>query len=207
MYVRIIRIYFSSTLVNRQENRFNTGSRLCHQTGCSCRSNRQTGNITTTVFLHFCIQFRISFGQTLNERVVLFAFVAVYFESTAFFCHFNRRTIGTEGHCLMYFFREFGCFFGSVAQSQSSKHIALRSDTYTRTTALTALLVDFLPQYTFGTFHFFVFRIGVDLIHDPFDLLQFKVDDIVHDTLCQCYMFFEEIEIKISIRLERIYYV
>ena len=103
MYVRIIRIYFSSTLVNRQENRFNTGSRLCHQTGCSCRSNRQTGNITTTVFLHFCIQFRISFGQTLNERVVLFAFVAVYFESTTFFSHFNRRTIGTESNCFVYF--------------------------------------------------------------------------------------------------------
>ena len=104
MNICVIRIHFSSTLVNRQEYRFNTRSCLSHQAGCSGGSDSQAGNVASSVFLHFFIQLRIGFCQTLDERIVLLAFVVVYFESTALFRHFYRRTISAKSYCLMYFF-------------------------------------------------------------------------------------------------------
>ena len=58
MHVLVVRVHFSSSLVNRQEYGFYTGSRLRHQTGCSRRGNRQASNVTTTVFYHLLIHFR-----------------------------------------------------------------------------------------------------------------------------------------------------
>ena len=56
-------------------------------------------------------------------------------------------------------------------------------------------------------FYLFAFRVLIDLFHDTFDLLQFEVDDIVHDALSQRNVFFEQFEIKIGIRFKRIYYI
>ena len=115
MYLRIIRVDFSSALVNRHKYGFNARSGLSHQTGGSRRSNCQTGNVTASVFEHVFIQFRISFFQAVDEGVVFFSFAVIDSECTAFFCHFYRRTICFQGNRFMHFFREFGCFFSSVA--------------------------------------------------------------------------------------------
>ena len=207
MYIRIVRINLSSAFVNRQEYRFDTGSCLCHQTGSSGWSNCQAGNVTATVFLHVLIQFRVSCCQALDERIILFTFAIVYFESTTFFGHFHWRTVCAESYCLVYFFREFCRFFRSVTQSQCSKHITFCSDTYTSTATLSTLLVDFLPKCAFCMFYFFIFRIFVNLGHDTFDFLEFEVDDIIHDTLSKSHVFLEQVKIKISIRFERIHYI
>ena len=50
---------------------------------------------------------------------------------------------------------------------------------------LGAFLVNFLPQNAFCMFHVFAFGVGIYLAHDALYLLQFKVDDIVHDALGQ----------------------
>ena len=56
-------------------------------------------------------------------------------------------------------------------------------------------------------FHFFVFGVLIDFLDDTFYLLQFQIDDIIHDALSQCYMFMEEIEVEVGIFGERIDYV
>ena len=88
MNVRIVRIHLSSALVNRQEHRFDTRSSLRHQAGCSGRSDSQTSDVTASVLLHIFVQCRISFRQTLDERIVLFAFAVVHLESATLFRHF-----------------------------------------------------------------------------------------------------------------------
>ena len=40
-------------------------------------------------------------------------------------------------------------------------------------------------------FYVFTFGVGIYLAHDALYLLQFKVDDIVHDALGQSYMLLE----------------
>ena len=56
-------------------------------------------------------------------------------------------------------------------------------------------------------FYLFAFRVLIDFFHDTFDLLQFEVDDVVHDALSQRNVFFEQFKIKIGIRFKRIYYI
>ena len=93
---RIIRIYLTTASIYRQEYWFDTGSCLCHQTGRTSRSNRQTGNVTTTVFQHIGIQFRISLTQTVYERIFLFTFWIVNFESSTLFRHHYRWTVSCQ---------------------------------------------------------------------------------------------------------------
>ena len=56
-------------------------------------------------------------------------------------------------------------------------------------------------------FYIFVFRVGINLGHDALYLLQLQVDDVVHDALSQCNVFFEQVEVEVSVRLERIDHV
>ena len=107
----------------------------------------------------------------------------------------------------MNLFREFSCFFSSVAQSQSSKHITFGRNTDSRTTSLTTLLIYLFPQNTFCMLHVFRLRIRIDLGKDLFNLLQLQINNIIHDTLRQSHMLLEQFKIKISIRSERIDYV
>ena len=55
--------------------------------------------------------------------------------------------------------------------------------------------------------HIFAFGVSVNLFYDAFYLLQFQIDDVIHDALSQCYMFMEEIEVEVGIFGERIDYV
>ena len=207
MYVGIVRVDFAAAFVDGQEYGFDAGSGLCHQTCCTCRRNGETGNVTTAVFLHFLIQFGVGLAQTVDERVVLLTFAVVNFKSTTLFCHYHRRAVGTQRYCLMYLFGEFGRFFSAVTQSQCCKHIAFGGDSHTGTATLTAFLIYLLPQYAFSMFHVFAFRIGINLGHDAFYLFQLQIDDIVHDALGQCNVLLEEVEIEVSVRLERIDYI
>ena len=107
----------------------------------------------------------------------------------------------------MYFFREFGSFFRTVTQSQCSKHITFGSNTYTGTASLSTLLINLVPQYTFCMFHIFAFGVSINLFHDAFYLLQFQIDDIVHNALSQRYMFLEQFKVKVCIRFEGVYHI
>ena len=207
MYVGVIRIDFATSLVYRQEYGFDAGSGLRHQACRACRCDGETGNVAAAVFLHLLVQFRVCFAQAVDERVVLFAFAVVYFESAAFFSHFHRRAVCAQCYGLVYFLCKFGSLFSAVTQSQCCKHVAFGGDAYAGAAALSALFVDFLPQNAFGMLYIFVFRIGVNFGHDTFYLLKFQVDDVVHDALGECYVLLEQIEIEVGIRFERIDYI
>ena len=191
MNVRIVGIHFAAALVHGQEYGLDTGGGLSHQAGGAGRGDGQTGNVAASVLLHLLVHFRVGFTQAVDERVVLFAFCVVHLECAALFGHFYGGAIGVECHRLVYFLRELGCLFSTVTQSQGGKHVAFCRDTYTGTAALGAFLVNLLPQNAFCMFHVFTFGVGIYLAHDALYLLQFKVDDIVHDALGQSYMLLE----------------
>ena len=151
---RIIRVNLTTTSVHRKEYRLDTGSRLRHQTGCSCRSNSQTSNVTTTVLQHIFIQSRISFTQTVDKRILFLTFRIIDFESATLFSHHDGRTISLQSQCLLDFFSTLCCLIRSVTKSQSRNHIAFSSDTHTGTTALQSLLLYLFPQMTFRFLHF-----------------------------------------------------
>ena len=191
VYLWVVWIDLSSTLINRHKDWLNTRCSLCHQAGSSSWSNGQTSNVSTTVLLHFFVQGRISFLDAVDERIVLFTFPIVDGERTAFLSHIDRRTVCFQSYNLVYFFWECCRFFCSVTQAHSSNHIAFSSDTYTCTASLSALFVNLFPQMSFCPFNFFTFRVGLNLFHNLLDLFQLEVDDVIHDALCQANVLFE----------------
>ena len=55
--------------------------------------------------------------------------------------------------------------------------------------------------------HIFAFGVSVNLFYDAFYLLQFQINDVVHNALSQRYMFLEQFKVKVCIRFERIYHI
>ena len=90
MNILIIRVHFSSSFVDWHEHRFNTGSRLGHQAGCSGWSDGQAGDISSSHLHHFLIEGRVSLSKAVDVWVVLFALTVVDTESTTLFGHFHR---------------------------------------------------------------------------------------------------------------------
>ena len=92
--------------------------------------------------------------------------------------------------------REVGCFLCSITQAHSCNHIALSGDSHTRTTPLTTLLLNLLPKMILCTLHLINLRVSLYLRHNEVDFLHFKVDDIVHQTLCELCMTLEQFHIE-----------
>ena len=90
MYIRIVWIDLTTTLIYRHKDRFNTRCRLCHERGCTRRSNRQTGNISTTILLHILVELSVSFLQTKDKRIFLLTLSIVYLKRTTLLCHCHR---------------------------------------------------------------------------------------------------------------------
>ena len=59
----------------------------------------------------------------------------------------------------------------------------------------------------FRTLDFLTLRIGFDFLHDGFNLLQFQVDDVVHEALCQRHVFLESFEVETCLVGERFLYI
>ena len=49
--------------------------------------------------------------------------------------------------------------------------------------------------------------LGFDLFHDSFNLFKFQIDDVVHDTLGESYMFLEKVEIEVCVLSKWVYYI
>lgn len=56
----------------------------------------------------------------------------------------------------------------------------------------------------FRSFHLLIFRVRVNLLHDFLNLLQFEVDNVVHNPLGKSDMFLEQVEVEIRFGSERI---
>ena len=153
VHICIIRIDFSSTLINWHEYWLNTRSCLSHQTGRSRRSNCQTGNVATTIFQHLFVQCRINTLHSVDEWIVLFSFRIIDFESTTLLCHLNRGTVGLNSYVLMNICREISCFRRTVCQSHGSNHVTLCGNAHTCAASFATLIVDLFPEMTFRTFH------------------------------------------------------
>ena len=107
----------------------------------------------------------------------------------------------------MHLFRELSGLFGAVTQSEGGKHVSFGCDAYSCPASLTAFLIYLFPQRAFGVSYVFAFRIGINLLDDTFNLLQFEINDVIHNALCQAYMLFEQFKIEIGIRFERIHHI
>ena len=107
----------------------------------------------------------------------------------------------------MHFHREVGSLLRAVSQSHGGNHVALCRDAHARSSAQRTLVLDFLPQMIFGAFHLVALRVGLDLLHDQVDFLQFHIHDVVHDALCHLHMFAEFLVVEISIFGEGVHHI
>ncbi|EJX08497.1 hypothetical protein EVA_03396 [gut metagenome] len=145
MHLRIVRIHFTATFIDRQKDWFDTTRRLCHQTRGTRRRNRQTSNVTTTILAHFRIECRIGLLYAQHKRIVLLTASIVDFERSTLLCHLYRRSIGSESQSLLHLNSKFRCLGRTIAQPQSCDHIPLGGNAYTGTATLPRLEIDFLP--------------------------------------------------------------
>ena len=103
--------------------------------------------------------------------------------------------------------REIRSLLGTIAKAHGSNHVTLGSDADARTTALAALRLDLLPKMALRALHLHRLRIGVNLRQYLVDLFQFKIYDIIHDTLGHLHMLLKEIEIKLCMISKRIFHI
>ena len=107
----------------------------------------------------------------------------------------------------MYLLGEVGSLVGTVAQAHSGKHIALGGDAYTCTATKGALVHNLLPQLALSSLNLLALGVALYLLHDGLNLLNLKVDDIVHDALSYSYVLLEEVEVEVCLGGEGVYYV
>ena len=118
----------------------------------------------------------------------------------------NGKHSGQRSVC--HFFREFGSFFRTVTQSQCSKHITFGSNTYTGTASLSTLLYKSL-SHNIRSVCFTSSLSGSASIFSMMRsiLLQFQIDDIVHNAFTQRYCVLEQFKVKVCIRFEGVCHI
>ena len=104
----------------------------------------------------------------------------------------------------MHLNRKIRCLLCTITQTHSGNHVTLGCDTHTRTTTFSALRLDLLPEMNLCTLHLHRLRIIADFFQYLVDLLQFQIDDIIHQALGSLHMFLEQVEIEIGILCKRI---
>ena len=102
MYISIVRVNLTATFIDRHKYRFDTRCCLGHQRSCTCWSDCQTGNITTTILHHIAIEFRICVLNSLNERILLLSLSIIDFKGTSLLSHCYRRAISIQSQCFMH---------------------------------------------------------------------------------------------------------
>ena len=204
VYIRVVGVHLAAAFVYRHEDGFYPRGCLRHQRGGSCRCYRQTGNVPASVLLHVLIELGIGFFQAVDERIVLFAFCIINPESSTLLRHRNRCAVGVQGQCAVDVDGEVRRLLRAVTQPHGCNHVTFGGDSHAGTTSFPAFLPDFLPEVILGMLHFFRLRIVFYLFHDEVDLLHFKVDNIVHDPLCQLGMATEQVEVEVCVVSERI---
>ena len=96
----------------------------------------------------------------------------------------------------MYVHREICGFLSAIAQPHGRQHVTFGRDTQARTASKPTLMLYFIPKMVLGSFHLLALWVLFYLSHDHVDFFHFKVDNIIHDTLSQLYMFGEFAIIK-----------
>ena len=206
-HILVIGVHFAATHIYWTEDRLDTRSGLRHQTGCTGRSDGQHRDVTTTILNHCLIERRISFADTSNHRVILFAFSIINRECPPFTSQLNRSAICFESQCFLNLNCKIDRSFGAILQAESCQHIAFRRNTQTGTTSLLSFGTDFLPKILLYTTDILIFRILSNLFQNQLNLFQFEVDNIVHHAHGQCNVLFEAVEIELSTFGKRIVHV
>ena len=207
MHVGVVRIDLATALVDGQEDGFDTTRGLRHQTRRTRGGYRQTGNVASTVFHHVGIQGLVGLFDALDERVVLLALGVVNGKGTALTRHLHAGAVGIQRQRLVHLHAEVGSLLRAIAQSHGGNHVTLGSDAYTRSAPHATLLLDLFPEVHLGTFDLHRLRVAFYLLHDQVYLLQFQVDDVVHQSLGLLHMLLEQLIVEIGVLLEGILHI
>ena len=192
----VVRIHLTTTLINGKEYGFDATRCLRHQTSSPCRCNRQAGNIATTILHHVFIKVGISLLQAQDERIIHLASGVKDLERTTFARHFYRRTIGCHSQRALHINRKISSILSTITQTERCNHITFGSDTHPRTATFYSLLVNLLPELDFCMLHLFHLGVALNLLQNLLNHLQLKVDNVVHQTLCQAHVLAEEFKVK-----------
>ena len=204
MHVGVAWIDLPAAFVDGHEHRFDAAGGLGHEAGSTRWGDGETSNVAAPIFHHIVVKFRVGLFDSLHKRVVLLAFGVVDGELAPLLGHGHRRAISAEGQSSVYVDGEPRGLLTAISQSECGYHVALSGDAHSRAPSQSALVVDFLPQVILCPLHLIVLRVVFHLFHDALDLLQFKVHDVVHDTLSEGHVLRELVEIELGLRSEGI---
>ena len=101
-------------------------------------------------------------------------------------------------HRAEYFLNKLDALRRAILDVQSSQHVCQSDNTKTGSTTFSAFIVDVLPQLQLFSFDDCVFRVGFDLGDDCLDLLQFQVDEVIHQALSHLDQPCKQREVKLS---------
>ena len=107
----------------------------------------------------------------------------------------------------MDFHREGNGFLAAVTQAERRHHIPFGRDAQTGTTTFRTPVLDLEPEFLFGPLHIPGLGILFHLGQNPIHMLQFQVDDIVHEPLGNTHMLAEQFHIEMSLRRERVFHI
>ena len=107
----------------------------------------------------------------------------------------------------MYFHREVCRLLCSVAKSHGCEHVALCRDAHSCASSHSALALYLLPKVCLGSLHLHCLRVGANLLHNEVYLLQFQVNDVVHESLGGSHMLAEEVVVEVCVLGERIHHI
>ena len=183
MHLLVVGVHLAATLIDGHKHRFDAAGGLCHERCGACGSNRQTGDIATTMLHHVVVELWVGLAQTVHKRVVGLTLSIIDGKGTTFLSHGNRRAIGVERQGLLHANGKIGGLLGAITQPHGGYHVALCGNAHSRATSQSALMLDFLPQMVLGVLHVVALRIIFDLLHDQVDLLHLEIHNVVHDAL------------------------
>ena len=203
----VVGIYLATTVVSHKEHRLNARSSLCTDTYGTRWGYGEQCYVAASVLVHFGVEFGVGLGYAADEGIVLLAVGVVERERLAFLSHSYRRAVGRKCEVFLHIDGKVDGLGGAVAQSHSSKHIALGGDAETGATAFHAFVFDVQPQVVFHKFHLVGFGVVLYLFKDFLYFFEFKVYKVVHQALGFLHMGAEKVEVELGLRRERIFHI
>ena len=107
----------------------------------------------------------------------------------------------------MYIDRKVSGFLCAIAKSHCCYHVSFGSNAKTRAAAKSTLTLYLFPQMHLGSFHLITLRVTCYLLHYQVNLLQLKVNNVIHKTLSYRHVFAELFKIEASLVRERILHI
>ena len=89
MYVGVVGVHLTATLVDGHEDGLDTRGGLCHEAHGACGGDGEAGDVAAAILLHLVVECGIGILETVDEGVVLLALGVIYLECSTLLGHLH----------------------------------------------------------------------------------------------------------------------